>query len=131
MLQRRAGQSDFEPAYMGADAPTIQSESGAFRTGPAPDFVPEDNVTFAYPVNKQTNFFRNESNQGYVQLAQGQDYLFTGAPGNGPDPTKVAAENPLLALRRFNTRVGDQLRLTQRPTASSLPLPAARCSPPK
>lgn len=88
VLQRRAGQSDFEPAYMGANAPTIQSKSGTFRTGPAPDFVPEDNVTFAYPVNKQTNFFRNESNQGYVQLAQGQDYLFTGAPGNGPDPTK-------------------------------------------
>jgi hypothetical protein len=88
VLQRRAGQSDFEPVYMGANAPTIQSKSGTFRTGPAPDFVPEENVTFAYPVNKQTNFFRNESNQGYVQLAQGQDYLFAGSPGNGPDPTK-------------------------------------------
>ncbi len=88
VLQRRAGESDFVPAYMGANAPTNQSKSGTFRTGPAPDFVPEDNVTFAYPVNLQTNFFPSESNQGYVQLTQGQDYLFAGAPGNGPDPTK-------------------------------------------
>lgn len=88
VLQRKAGESDFVPAYMGANAPTIQSESGTFRTGPAPDHIPEDNVTFAYPINLQTNFFPNESNQGYVQLNQGQDYLFAGSPGNGPDPSK-------------------------------------------
>lgn len=88
VLQRRAGETDFVPAYMGVNAPAVQTKSGTFRTGPAPDFVPEENVTFAYPVNKQTNFFRNESNQGYVQLAQGQDYLFAGSPGNGPDPAK-------------------------------------------
>lgn len=88
VLQRRAGETDFVPAYMGANAPTNQHKSGTFRTGPAPDHVPEENVTFAYPVNLQTNFFPSESNQGYVQLAQGQDYLFAGSPGNGPDPTK-------------------------------------------
>ncbi len=88
VLQRRAGETEFVPAYMGANAPTTQTKSGTFRTGPAPDYVPEENVTFAYPVNRQTNFLRNESNQGYVQLAQGQDYLFAGTPGNGPDPTK-------------------------------------------
>ena len=88
VLQRRPGQADFEPVYLGVNAPPIQSESGTFRTGPAPDFVPEDNVTFAYPVNLQTNFFPGESSQGYIQLNQGQDYLFAGSPGNGPDPTK-------------------------------------------
>jgi hypothetical protein len=88
VLQRRPGEADFEPVYLGVNAPAIQSESGTFRTGPAPDFVPEDNVTFAYPVNLQTNFFPGESSQGYIQLNQGQDYLFAGSPGNGPDPTK-------------------------------------------
>jgi hypothetical protein len=88
VLQRRAGEVEFTPAYLGVNAPTIQSASGTFRTGPAPDFVPEDNVTLSYPVNLQTNFFSHESSQGYVQLAQGQDYLFAGSSGNGPDPSK-------------------------------------------
>ncbi len=88
VLQRRAGQADFEPAYLGVNAPTNQSKSGTFQTGPAPDYIPEENVAFAYPINKQTNFFRNETSEGYVQLAQGQDYLFATGPGSGPDPEK-------------------------------------------
>lgn len=54
-----------------------QRISTLFTTGPAPDIIVESNVTYAYPINKQTNFLIDESGQGYVQLDQGQDYLFT------------------------------------------------------
>lgn len=51
------------------------SES-SFVTGPAPDYIPADNVLYSYPVQNQMNFYQHEVNYGYVKLKQGQDYLF-------------------------------------------------------
>ena len=49
-----------------------------FVTGAAPDFIPEENVAFSYPVRQQYNFHVNETGTGYVNLRQGQSYLFEG-----------------------------------------------------
>jgi hypothetical protein len=47
-----------------------------FTTGDAPTTIPEQNIIFTYPVSAQKNYFKNEYNQGYVQLDKGQNYLF-------------------------------------------------------
>jgi hypothetical protein len=50
-----------------------------FTTGTAPDFIPEENVSYSYPVKNQYNFLTNEYGQGYVKLRIGQSYLFQSA----------------------------------------------------
>lgn len=47
-----------------------------FTTGAAPDFIPEENVLYSYPVKNQYNFMMNEHRQGYLKLRVGQAYLF-------------------------------------------------------
>lgn len=54
-----------------------------FTTGTAPDFIPEENVAYSYPVKNQYNFHVNEQGTGYVKLRMGQAYLFEqGADGS-------------------------------------------------
>lgn len=50
-----------------------------FTTGPAPDYIPEKNIAYCYPVKDQKYFFPLEYRQAYLQLKQGQEYLFTDA----------------------------------------------------
>lgn len=45
-------------------------------TGVAPDYIPEENIAFSYPLPNQVNYYKNESSQGYLILKQGQPYLF-------------------------------------------------------
>ncbi len=48
-----------------------------FRTGAAPDHIPDSNVDYTYPVDRQRYFLQQESNsQGRVALAQDMFYLF-------------------------------------------------------
>ncbi|MCC6937975.1 MAG: hypothetical protein IT226_07110 [Flavobacteriales bacterium] len=48
-----------------------------FRTGTAPDHIPESNVDYTYPVNRQRYFLQQESNnKGRVHLTLGMPYLF-------------------------------------------------------
>ena len=52
-----------------------------FTTAAAPTNIPERNVQYSYPVNRQMHFLPQESRDGgYVQLNNGQQYLFD------PDP---------------------------------------------
>lgn len=53
-----------------------------FTTGAAPDFIPEENVVYSYPVKNQYNFLPKEYGQGYVKLRHGQAYLFQQSPGD-------------------------------------------------
>ncbi|WP_020538784.1 fibronectin type III domain-containing protein [Lewinella cohaerens] len=76
VYQRRFGEDDFELVQAGIDSEPYQRKSTTFTTQPAPPYIVEDNVLYAYPINRQTNFFRNEFGQGYIQLDVGQDYLF-------------------------------------------------------
>jgi hypothetical protein len=57
-----------------------EERSIRFTTGTAPDNIPLHNIEYAYPVVDQRNFYRAESNKGYVQLKRGQTYLFN-VPG--------------------------------------------------
>ena len=47
-----------------------------FETGNAPEIIPEDNVWGSYPLAGQRNFFPQEYSSGYIQLKDGQPYLF-------------------------------------------------------
>ena len=52
-----------------------------FTTAKAPTNIPERNVVYSYPVNRQMHFLPQEyDGGGYVQLKDGQQYLFD------PDP---------------------------------------------
>jgi len=50
-----------------------------FTTGEAPNFIPDENVAFSYPIKNQYNLHVNESGKGYVKLNVGQEYLFKAA----------------------------------------------------
>lgn len=53
-----------------------ESKERQFTTGKAPDFIPDHNVAYTYPVKYQYNLHVKESNQGYVKLNVEQEYLF-------------------------------------------------------
>lgn len=48
----------------------------SFETCKAPDNIPAHNVSVSYPLQGQVNFYPNEYNQGFIQLKDGQAYLF-------------------------------------------------------
>ena len=56
--------------------PEQQERTFEFTTGPAPDYIPEHNIAYSYPVINQYQFLKSESPNGYVKLKQGQPYLF-------------------------------------------------------
>jgi hypothetical protein len=58
----------------------LETRDLTFTTGGAPDYIPEHNVEYAYPVKNQLYYYPKESTKGYVQLKRGQEYLF---PTNG------------------------------------------------
>ncbi|HYF69701.1 MAG TPA: hypothetical protein VD884_16265 [Ohtaekwangia sp.] len=59
-----------------------EAKESIFKTGTAPDFIPEENVAFSYPVKQQHNFHVNESGDGFVKLNFGQAYLFPETEGD-------------------------------------------------
>lgn len=54
----------------------IEVEERTFTTGTAPNVIPLSNIKYAYPVAEQENYYIGESNNGYIKLKRGQDYLF-------------------------------------------------------
>lgn len=54
----------------------IEEKTSEFTTGIAPDYIPDNNVSYSYPLKDMMNLYKNESSTGYVQLNQGQAYLF-------------------------------------------------------
>jgi hypothetical protein len=51
-----------------------------FTTGEAPKTIPLTNIDYMYPVLGQKNFFIKQHNIGYINLKQGQKYLFDLVP---------------------------------------------------
>ncbi len=47
-----------------------------FTTDEAPKYISLDNISMAYPIPEQYNYYWQQVDNGYVQLIQGQDYLF-------------------------------------------------------
>ena len=60
-----------------------ETKESTFTTGEAPNFIPEENVAYSYPVKNQYNLYLDESHQGYVKLGVGQDYLFAPTTKDG------------------------------------------------
>jgi hypothetical protein len=58
------------------NAVSYETKEVYFTTGDAPNFIPEENIAFSYPVNRQYNLLPKETNQGYIKLKLGQAYLF-------------------------------------------------------
>lgn len=54
-----------------------ESKASTFETGEAPDYIPEENILYNYPLSNQLNFYKGENAEGgYIKLKQGQPYLF-------------------------------------------------------
>jgi hypothetical protein len=56
-------------------------KESSFTTGTAPNFIPEENVSYSYPITHQYNLHVKESGDGYVKLEYGQEYLFRATEG--------------------------------------------------
>ncbi|WP_435654335.1 hypothetical protein [Cellulophaga baltica] len=56
--------------------PAIETEERSFITGEAPAYIPLKNIVYSYPVIDQQYYYPKEYAKGYIQLKQGQDYLF-------------------------------------------------------
>lgn len=54
----------------------IEKETVKFKTGDAPDYIPESNVRYAYPLLRQMNLYKNQSSGGYITLKKGMPHLF-------------------------------------------------------
>jgi len=50
--------------------------STTFTTGKAPEIIPPNNVAFSYPLRDQLNYHPLEYTHGFIQLVDGQPYLF-------------------------------------------------------
>ncbi|MEJ5261521.1 MAG: hypothetical protein WHT45_02495 [Ignavibacterium sp.] len=58
-----------------------QSAETYFRTGSAPDYIPQSNVAYTYPLNGNKYFLQDECRSGAVQLITGQPNLFVPREG--------------------------------------------------
>ena len=58
------------------DKVDYETKSTIFTTGEAPDYIPWENVTYAYPIKRQYNLLVKEYPKGYIKLKRGQPYLF-------------------------------------------------------
>ena len=54
----------------------VETSKLKFTSGPRPDYIPEDNVEYSYPLTNMANFYRDEYNRGYIKLDRPQGYLF-------------------------------------------------------
>lgn len=79
-------------------------KSASFTTGTAPDYIPWENVAYAYPVKKQYNYLPKEYGKGYIRLKRGQPYLFAAVDPSGKR-WKVTAALTLSGGKSVNTDV--------------------------
>ena len=91
--------------------PAKETEERSFVTGGAPEYIPLHNITYAYPVVDQKYFYPKEYGTGYIQLRQGQDYLFDDAQWKSTVKISDANGNGDEANFTYNTG-SNQLRYT-------------------
>jgi hypothetical protein len=94
-----------------------------FTTGPAPDYLPKNNVVYSYPQDGQYNLYRSELNQGYIKMDRPQEYLwkssFNGSNVNFevffvPTPMGDTLKTPLnidIKNARLSFDIPDKLQL--------------------
>lgn len=74
--EKKSSSGSWEVIKNGSGEIAYETREVAFTTGTAPDFIPEENVAYSYPVLNQYNLYVNETPTGYVKLRMGQSYLF-------------------------------------------------------
>ena len=72
------------------DLEFTESREVTFITGEAPDYIPEHNVDYSYPVRNQYTFLPGEHNTGYMKLLWDQSYLFESPDDEGREWNHVA-----------------------------------------
>jgi hypothetical protein len=68
------------PLIQGERKEHIETLETFFRTGPAPNYIPKENLVFSMPLNRQRNFYTREYLECGILLKIAQDNLF-----NNPD----------------------------------------------
>ena len=80
-VETKIGPAPWEKLLDTFGDPYFQEKEVKFKTGVAPNYIPMENVAYSYPVHTQYNYLKEENKEGYIQLIQGQDYLFDGNNG--------------------------------------------------
>ena len=65
------------------DLDATETREITFTTGEAPDYIPEHNIAYSYPVRNQYAFLQDEHDAGYLHLVRGQSYLFEATDPQG------------------------------------------------
>ncbi len=77
-------------AYLVDGKPYAETVDQQFTTGKGPDVIPETVISYTYPIRKQLNYYKQETNQAYIWLKQGMPYMFD----PGPEYKQVARLTP-------------------------------------
>lgn len=86
---------------LGGSTPEYEEEQITFATGEAPDYIPESNVLYSYPVTGMYHFYPKEHSEGYMVLRKGQSYLFE----DNPDYSYEARMIPAGSMETFNAGI--------------------------
>jgi hypothetical protein len=62
--------------YLVDGAPYAETIENDFITDKPPLEIRPDNVSYTYPVINQLNYYKDETDKGYILMKKGQDYLF-------------------------------------------------------
>ncbi|WP_110049901.1 hypothetical protein [Chitinophaga sp. S165] len=74
-FEERLKNGTWQTAYVDGK-PGEEIETVTFTTGTAPDYIPMQNIAYAYPVVNQQYYYKDESDKGTINLSTGQGYLF-------------------------------------------------------
>jgi len=80
--EKKLPNGSWDPLRDNNNAISYETKEFTFTTGEAPNFIPDENVVYCYPVKNQYNLLPQESSQGYVKLRYGQSYLFQPSDDN-------------------------------------------------
>lgn len=91
--------------------PAEETEERWFTTGSAPAYIPLNNIVYSYPLVDQEYFYPKEHPTGYIQLKQGQDYLFDDAQWKSE--IEIISDNEEASKANFTySNVSNRLRYT-------------------
>jgi hypothetical protein len=74
--EKKSGNGIWQAVRDNDNTVIYETKTAQFTTGTAPNFIPDENVTYSYPIKYQHNLYLDESGSGYVKLNYGQEYLF-------------------------------------------------------
>ncbi|MCX6271329.1 MAG: hypothetical protein NTU44_08960, partial [Bacteroidetes bacterium] len=66
-----------------------------FRTGNYPDRIPDNNIQYSYPINRQRYYLQDECPDGFVKMKVGMPAFFTGTAPAGSTRKYIARFTPV------------------------------------